>query len=70
MTNTYLSPCGFQNRLRYYSSLNRNRNFALKILPGCDCCLRRDPKTGKEYLVADGTTWVMGGKIFGNRYRY
>merc|ERR1719312_2472014 len=35
-----------------------------QILPGCDCCLRRDPKTGKEYLVADGTTWVVDGKVF------
>merc|ERR1719312_362846 len=34
-----------------------------QILPGCDCCLRRDPK-GKEYLVADGTTWVVDGKVF------
>jgi len=26
--------------------------------------LRTDPKSGKEYLVADGTTWVVDGKVF------
>ena len=31
--------------------------------------MRRDPETGKEYLVADGTTWVVGGKVFGNQFQ-
>ena len=39
----------------------------LKVLPGCDCCLRIDPE-GKEYLVADGSTWVVDGKVFGKQF--
>jgi len=35
-----------------------------QVLPGCDCCLRYDPKTRGKHLVEDGTTWIVDGKVY------
>ena len=39
-----------------------------KVTPGFDCCLRYDPKLGKEYLVADKTSWKEDDQNFGKHF--
>ena len=71
MISTCLSPFGFLNRSdnKDSSKIEKTIEYCLlKALPGCDCCLRIDPK-GNEYLVADGSTWEVDGKVFGKQFK-
>ena len=47
--------------------INSGNLIFLKVIPGCDCCLRYDPKTGSKYLVADKTSWKEDEQDFGKQ---
>ena len=57
-----------QASLDIYIHKFKPKCFLKQVILGCGCCLRYDPKTGKEHLVADGTTWEKDGKVFGKQF--
>ena len=58
-------PKSFDWDLDFWT-LDLGLTISLKVIPGCGCCLRHNSNSNpNEYLVADGTTWVVDGKVFG-----
>ena len=53
-------------QVRFFST-TLNYKFK-KVISGRDCCLRYDPRTRKDYLVSDGSTWEVDGSVLSKQF--